>query len=246
MSSKLENVESTIKKDLACAYQIISYLGLDDHTYTHLSARAQNSNSFYIYPFGMHFSEVHENCLMKVLFTGKIIEGKEYQYNKTGYVIHGAIYQKRLDVKAIFHLHTPAIIAVASIKGGLQPISQWALHFYNRISYHKYDSLALNFEQGGKIADDLKDNFVMMMENHGAVICGRTIWEAMFYTYHLEQACKTQCLILSMNQPINLPEEETCLKAASDLLSFEEDIGMRDWQVWKRLIDSNCRLSRRK
>ncbi|GHM58481.1 MAG: putative aldolase class 2 protein [Candidatus Mesenet longicola] len=237
-------MKSVIKKDLAYAYQIISYLGLDDHTYTHLSARAEDH--YYIYPFGMRFSEVHENCLMKISFVGEVIEGKEYQYNKTGYVIHGSIYQKRPDIKAIFHLHTPAIVAVASIKGGLLSMSQWALHFYNRVSYHKYDSLALNSAQGDKIVRDLKDNSVMMMENHGAIICGRTIWEAMFYTYHLEQACKTQCLILSMNQPVNLPREEICFKAASDLLSFEEDIGMRDWQAWKRLIDSNCKLSERK
>lgn len=232
---KLQN----IKKDLSYAYQIISYLGLDDHTYTHLSACAEDNSSFYIYPFGMRFSEVHEDSLMKVSFTGEIIEGKEYQYNKTGYVIHGAIYQRRPDVKAIFHLHTHAIVAVASTKDGLLPISQWALHFYNRISYHKYDSLALSSKQGDKIAEDLKNNFIMMMQNHGAVICGRTIWEAMFYTYHLEQACKTQYLTLSMKQPLSLPKEEVCLKAADDLLSFEEDIGMRDWQAWKRLIDTN-------
>ncbi|MFL3876326.1 hypothetical protein wTkk_000243 [Wolbachia endosymbiont of Trichogramma kaykai] len=64
---------------------------------------------------------------MKVSFDGNIIEGKEYQYNKTGYVIHGFIYQARKDIQAIFHLRTPSIIAV--LKDGLLPISQWLCTF---------------------------------------------------------------------------------------------------------------------
>lgn len=74
------------------------------------------------------------------------------------------------------------------------------------------------------------------MKNHGSLTCGRTIQEAMFYTYHLQQACKTQCLSLSMNQALTVPDPLTCEKAVKDLLSFEADLGARDWQAWLRRI----------
>ncbi|WCR54033.1 MAG: hypothetical protein PG981_001055 [Wolbachia endosymbiont of Ctenocephalides orientis wCori] len=76
----------------------------------------------------------------------------------------------------------------------------------------------------------------MLMHNHGSITCGRTIEEAMFYTYHLEQACKTQCLALSMNMELSMPSGETCLKAVNDLLSFENNLGERDWQAWVKLL----------
>ena len=133
-----------IKTDLAYAYKILAYLKMDDHTYTHLSARAVNEDEYYIYPFGLRFEEVRADNLLKVALDGEIIEGSEYQYNKTGYIIHGNIYQHRPDVMAIFHLHTPASVAVSIMKDGLLPISQWALHFYNQIAYHEYNSLALD------------------------------------------------------------------------------------------------------
>jgi len=133
--------KSRVKRDLVYAYQILSYLKLDDHTYTHLSVRSEDQKSFYIYPFGIRFDEVNENSLMRVSLDGNVIEGTEYQYNKTGYIIHGFVYQARKDIQAIFHLHTPSIVAVSSLKDGLLPISQWALHFYNKISYHNYNSL---------------------------------------------------------------------------------------------------------
>ena len=46
------------KIDLAYAYRILAHLGLDDHTYTHLSVRAEDPSCFYIYPFGQRFEEV--------------------------------------------------------------------------------------------------------------------------------------------------------------------------------------------
>ncbi len=79
----------------------------------------------------------------------------------------------------------------------------------------------------------------MFLRNHGAITCGRTIEEAMFYIYHLEQACKTQCLALATNEQLVIPKPETCRAAALDLLSFEANLGQRDWQAWRQLLDSN-------
>ncbi|KAJ6645065.1 putative aldolase class 2 protein [Pseudolycoriella hygida] len=228
--------EEDVKSNLAAAYQILAILGLDDHTYTHLSARVTGSDCYYIYPFGLRFEDVTPNNLLKVSLEGVVLEGSEHSYNKTGYILHGNIYKTRKDINAIFHLHTPATVAVSSICDGLLPISQWALHFYDRLSYHEYDSLVLSAVQGNEIVDDLGKNYVMLLRNHGMLTCGRTIHEAMFYTYHLEQACKTQCLALSTNQKLIVPSAEICKKSVQDLLAFEEDLGKRDWLAWLNLL----------
>ncbi|WP_121543068.1 class II aldolase/adducin family protein [Candidatus Rickettsia colombianensi] len=227
-----------IKYNLAAAYRIMAYLSLDDHTYTHLSARPKNADFYYIYPFGLRFEEVTTENLLKVSLDGKILEEEEYQYNKTGYFIHGSIYKARSDISAIFHYHTPAAIAVSTLKCGLLPISQWALHFYDRISYHDYNSLVLDADkQSTRLVNDLKQNYVMLLRNHGAITCGKTIHEAMFYTYHLEQACKTQCLLnFTKEQELIIPSVEICKQTVKDLLSFEKDLGKRDWEAWLRLV----------
>jgi ribulose-5-phosphate 4-epimerase/fuculose-1-phosphate aldolase len=226
-----------IKFNLSSAYKILSYLNMDDHTYTHLSARSAEGDSFYIYPFGMRFEEVFPDALMKVSFEGDILEGKEYQYNRTGYMIHGVVYKHRVDVQAAFHFHTPEIVAVSSIQGGLLPINQWALHFYGGVSYHDYDSLTLEQYHAERLVKDLAGNFVLMMRNHGALTLGKTIPEAMFYSYHLQKACEGQCLTLAMNHPIVLPSAEICQKSVNDLLSFEKNLGERDWGAWLRMIE---------
>ncbi|WP_341764129.1 class II aldolase/adducin family protein [Candidatus Tisiphia endosymbiont of Beris chalybata] len=225
-----------IKSNLAAAYQILALLALDDHTYTHLSARPAGGDFYYIYPFGLRFEEVTKDNLLKVSLDGKVLEGSEYSYNETGYILHGSIYTKREDINSVFHLHTPATVSVSAMRCGLLPISQWALHFYERLSYHQYDSLLLSGKQGDKIIEDLGQNYVMFLHNHGILTSGRTIHEAMFYTYHLEQACKTQLLALSTNQELIVPSTEICRKSVQDLLSFEKDLGKRDWLAWLNLL----------
>ena len=226
------------KIDLMYAYRILAHLGLDDHTYTHLSIRSQDSAFFHIYPFGQLFDEVTVESLLTVSHTGVVKEGQEHHMNQTGYVIHGSIYQARPDIQAIFHIHSPEIVAVSALKEGLMPINQWALHFYDHVNYHDYDSLALDMAtQGHKLAKDLQDKFVLLLRQHGSITCGRTIKEALFYTYHLQRACQAQCLTLSMNRDVVILDSEISKKTAKDLLSFEDDLGARDWEAWVRLID---------
>jgi ribulose-5-phosphate 4-epimerase/fuculose-1-phosphate aldolase len=227
------------KVDLAYAYRIMQHLGLDDHTYAHLSIRAKDPQFFHIYPFGLRFEEVSAESLLTISMAGEIVDGKERHINKTGYVIHGSVYQARPDIQSIFHIHSPPIVAVSSLKEGLLPLSQWALHFYGKVAYHDYDSLALDLDsQGPKIVQDLADKYVLLMRHHGSITCGRTIQETLFYTYHLEKACQTQCLTLGMGRDVKELSPRTCERAVKDLLGFEDDLGARDWAAWVRLIDN--------
>lgn len=242
-SISLQQNKEAISADLSCkynlalAYRILAKLGVDDLTYTHLSTRGKDCDTFYIYPFGMLFAEVKPSDLLLVTLDGDVLEGSEHQYNSTGYVIHGNIYKAREDINSIFHLHTPEIVAVSSCKRGLLPISQWALHFYDQISYHNYNSLALSQSQGSDLINDLgQNNYSMLLRNHGSITSGKTIQEAMFYTYHLIQACKTQCAALSMGESLCIPTKSICKKSVNDLLTFEESLGVRDWEAWKRVL----------
>jgi len=228
--------DTQLKHDLALAYRIIAHLKMDDHTYTHISARPHNADYFYMAPFGLSFCEVKSDDLLQIPLSGMDTANKKDKYNITGYIIHGSIYNARHDINSILHLHTHEIVSVSSIQEGLMPVSQWAMHFYDNISYSEYDSLVMHHESSDKIASDLGKNKVMLLRNHGSVTCGADIQEAMFYTYHLHQACKAQIKILSMGRQIIIPPIEVLRKTAQDLLSFEEKLGHRDWKAWMRIV----------
>ncbi len=225
-----------IREDLAAAYQLFAYYGMDDLTYAHLSARSADQESYFIYPLGMIFEEVTASKLLKVSLSGEILEGTEMSYNKTGYAIHGAIYQHNPQLNAIFHLHSLASTAVSAMASGLLPLSQFAFHFYNNIGYHPYNSLVLDSEQGKTLVDNLGDNSALLLQNHGMLTVGPTIQEAFFYAFFLEKACKVQCLIGEKTETI-APSDAVVQKARQDMRAFESSLGMRDWLAQLRLLD---------
>ena len=111
------------------------------------------------------------------------------------------------------------------------------MHFYNRIKYHDYNSLALQEEAGENIVSDLGDQYVMFLKNHGTLTCGKTIHEAMFYTNHLEKACRVQIAALTAGlENLIMPSDTICKQSNDDLLNFEKDLGMRDWLALKKNI----------
>lgn len=230
--------EQFVRTQLSAAYRILADLKMDDLTYTHLSARLPGADCYFIYPFGLLFEEVTASCLLKVSLEGEILEGEESEYNRTGYVIHGNIYKNRPDVNAVFHLHTTAGVAISSMNCGLLPLSQFSLHFYNRLAYHTYDSLALeNNRQGSNLVQDLGSQKAMILQNHGTLTCGATVHEAFLYAYFLEQACKVQCATLAGGQKVIIPPKKVCEQAAKDVREFEPDFGIRDWTALLRKLD---------
>ncbi|ACT69782.1 class II aldolase/adducin family protein [Neorickettsia risticii] len=228
----------TLKKDLLYAYRIIGHLGMDDLTYTHITVRPEGADFFYIAKFGVLFNQVTFDDLIKVSLDGEILEGKEVTYNKTAYTIHGSVYNSRSDVNAVYHLHTQASIVVSVMECGLLPLSQFAMPFFENISYYEYDSLALDKAiQGTDLAMSLGSNKAMLMRSHGLLTCGNNLQEALFYTRFLEQACRIQVAVLSTKQKYILPGSHICRKARQDMLTFEERLGERDWKALSKLLE---------
>lgn len=65
---------------------------------------------------------------------------------------------------------------------------QNSLRFYNRICYVDYEGLVLDSNEGKRLAAEMNGKDIMMHENHGVIVCGKTIAEAFDELYYLERA----------------------------------------------------------
>ena len=75
--------------------------------------------------------------------------------------------KRALILKPYFIYIRSRSVAVSCMKNGLMPLSQWALHFYDQINYHDYNSLALdNNDSYVNLVHDLADKimFIEIME----------------------------------------------------------------------------------
>ncbi len=160
--------ERLTRQDLAAAYRLIAYFGLDDSIFTHISARVPGEeDAFLINPFGVLFRDITASSLVKVGHDGRPMQDTPYDVNPAGFTIHSAVHMARPEVGCVLHTHTVAGVAVSSLACGLQPVNQWALQFYDRAAYHEYEGIALDLDERERLVADLGDKNVLILRNHG-------------------------------------------------------------------------------
>ena len=193
----MTNSEWQIRCDLAACYRIFVKLGWTDLIFTHLSARVPDEpDTYLINPYGLLFDEITASNLIKVSFAGEVVDG-DYPYNEAGHSIHSAVLTARPDINCVLHTHTRAGIAVSCMTEGLMPLSQQANEVMNMVCYHEYGYTPDSPQECAKLGEDMSDKWLMIMHNHGLLGTGRTVREAFYYLYVLENACKVQVDVLA-------------------------------------------------
>lgn len=207
LKGKVSAAEWQIRVDLAACYRLVAEMRWGDLIYTHISAKVPGTEHYLVNAFGLTFEEVTASNLVKVDLRGNILDGSPYPINPAGFTIHSAIHEVREDAMCILHLHTKATIGVATIKGGLQPWSQYAMFSLSSLSYHEYEGLAVDEGEKQRLQQDLGRTNHMLLHNHGGLTIGPTVGDAFMRFYDLQRACEIQMdLMQSGGEIIEIPE----------------------------------------
>jgi len=227
--------EKQARIDLATAYQLAYLKNWDDGIYTHISAAVPGEEGAYLLnQFGLRFNEVTPQNLVKVNLQGQILAG-EGPVNQTGFAIHGAVHAARADAHCVLHLHVDSVIAISAQKHGLLPISQHALRFFGDIAYHPYQGLALSSDEQATLVKSLGNKKVILLHNHGSIVCGSSIQQAFYLMDVLDKACKIQTLS-GVNVDLVYPADDICELTYRQLCSDGDDEGQIEWPAYQRLL----------
>lgn len=230
------NGVSTIREDLAALCRLFHHFGWTDLTYTHLSARVPAQPPRYlINPYGLLFDEVRASNLVLVDFDGRTLSG-EHPYNRAGHCIHTAVLRARPEINFVLHSHTRAGTAVASMRCGLLPISQPALAVHGTVAYHAY-AVTEDEREGASLAADLGDKYVMLLRNHGLLVCGRTAGEAFLYQYFVQSACEVQLELMRATGEYETPPSDAIATLAEWGRPRATPWASTQWDAMIRLLD---------
>src|SRR5258708_39552028 len=140
--------------------------------------------------------------------------GSGYKASPAAYNLHAAVLKARPDIAAAVHTHSPANLAVSAQKGGLRPITQQAMRFYNRIAYYPNEVDDTTPEATAQLARALGDKWTMILENHGALVCGTSLAEAYIYHHFFELAAPAQVGALAGAAELITPAPDVCEERA--------------------------------
>lgn len=206
------------KQRLTAAFRIFGQWGLGEGAAGHITVRdPEHPETFWLNPFGVHFSRVKVSNLIRVDHDGNVVEGN-YPVNRAAFAIHSSIHKARPDVVAAAHTHGVYGRAFSALGRPLAMINQDVCAFYNdHVLYDDYGGVVLELDEGERIAETLGPKKAAILRNHGLLTVGGSVDEAAWWYLSMERNCQTQLLAeaAAQGQPLRLVPEDSCQQAYS-------------------------------
>ena len=193
-----------LREDLALALRAAAFHGLSEGVCNHFSVEIPDkSGRFLLNPRGLLWSEVQAEDIVMVDTAGAALAGR-YPVEPTAMFIHAAVHQ--IAGKAcVLHTHMPYATALTLTECRVldTALSQNAMRFHGRVAVDKhYNGLALDAQEGERIAHAMQGADVVFLGNHGVVVCAERMDYAYDDLYFLERACMMQVLAMSTGLPL--------------------------------------------
>lgn len=188
--------------DLAAALRWAVRHGLNEGICNHFSMYV-GEDRFLVNPFGLHWSEITASSLLVADYDGNVQEG-DGEVEPTAFFIHSRIHKACPHAAVVMHTHMPYATALTLCENGrLEPCEQKALRFYENTVYDDdYNGVALDNDEGDRMAAKLGDKSVMFMASHGVLVAQSTVAAAYDDLYYLERACQVQVLARQTGLPL--------------------------------------------
>ncbi|CAG2150769.1 Decarboxylase NovR [Cupriavidus yeoncheonensis] len=183
------------KQRLAGAFRLFSKFGFDEGAAGHITARdPEFTDTFWVNPFGVHFSQVSVSNLIRCDHHGNVVEG-DYPVNAAAFAIHSRVHQTRSDAVAAAHSHSTYGRTWSALGRPLDPITQDVCAFYkDHAVYDEFGGVAVELDEGQRIANALGSHKAAILQNHGLLTVGKTVDEAAWWYITMERSCQVQLL----------------------------------------------------
>ena len=215
MRERVSAEEWRLRCELAAAHRLVAHFVSVDLTYNHISARVPGEpRHFLVKADNVFMEQVTASNLVKYDVDGNQVLASGHKASAAAYNLHAAVLKARPDIAAAVHTHSPANLAVSAQKGGLKPVTQQAMRFYNRIAYYPNEVDDTTPEGTAALAKALGDRWTMILENHGALVCGTSLAEAYIYHHFFELAARAQVGALAGGAELIVPPPEVCEERA--------------------------------
>ena len=167
------------QRDLALGYRLLAAMRWGDLGDGHISARdPERPDCLWLLRYGVSFHQATVGDLVLVDSQGVVIEG-DGDVMMTAYNIHHPILSARPDVVSATHTHTGWGTPLAAEVRLVDPISQEACIFFeDQVIFDDERVEIRDVAGGGRIAEALGSNRVVILRNHGHLTVGASVAES--------------------------------------------------------------------
>ena len=183
-----------IREQLIVAGKVLVAQGQDDFTRGHISFRLPDDPGLFLMKaHSLGLDEITPQNILTIDLDGNVVAGTARRHSEV--YIHSEIFKARDDVNCVIHTHPTYSIALSSTGRALKCYSQPGALFYEALgTYTDTINLIRSPAMGGGVARALGKGRAVLLKNHGVVVTGATIAEAVIGTLMLENGAMVQLL----------------------------------------------------
>jgi L-fuculose-phosphate aldolase len=200
-SQKTNKAHQDIKQQMVMAGKVLVAEGHDDFTRGHISMRLPDDPKlFFMKPHSMGLDEITVQNILTIDLEGNVVAGTSRRHSEV--YIHSEIFKARPDVNCVIHTHPTYSIALSATGRTLKCYSQPGALFHDGLGiYTDTINLIRTHAMGAGVARALGQGRAVLLKNHGVVVTGATIAEAVIGTIMLENGAMVQLLVEAAGDP---------------------------------------------
>src|SRR5690348_11629246 len=185
----------SLKEQLILAGKVLVAEGQDDFTRGHISFRLpDDTNLFFMKAHSIGLDEITMQNILTIDLEGNVVAGEARRHSEV--YIHSEILKARPDVNCVIHTHPTYSIALSATGRPLRCYSQPGALFYGAVGlYDETINLIRSPAMGAGVARALGKGRAVLLKNHGVVVTGASIAEAVIGTLMLENGAMVQLLV---------------------------------------------------
>lgn len=182
-------VALTDEQKLACAFRILAADGFAENLAGHITWQRPGESTMLVNPWGLWWRELSASDICEVDEDGRVVAGR---WDVTPAVhIHTQLHRRRDDARVVVHNHPYHVCVLAAV--GLLPelVHQTATMFGGDLHLvEEYTGEIDSAELGADLAEGIGDAAVIVLANHGVIVTGATIEEAVFRSASIDRVCR--------------------------------------------------------
>jgi L-fuculose-phosphate aldolase len=221
-SKKTKATHDALKQQLILAGKVLVAEGQDDFTRGHISVRVPGDPTlFFMKPHSMGLDEITMKNILTIDLEGNVVAGTARRHSEV--YIHSEILKARTDVNCVIHTHPPYAVALSSTSRPMKAYSQPGAMFCEEVGlYTDTINLIRTHAMGAGVARALGKHRAVLLKNHGPVVTGKTIEEAVVSTIMLENAALVQLMVEAAGEPGSEFSREDIAKLKHDISQPEQ------------------------
>lgn len=232
------NYLDAVLDELVTANRILAREGVVD-SFGHVSIRHPDNPQRYFLSRARAPECIELDDLMEFTLEGEPIDPRGRTPYKERH-IHGAIYERRPDILAVVHNHSPNVIPYGITGTKLRPVMHMCASmgtevpiWDSRCKFGDTNLLVTSMDMGRDLAVSLDGNRAALMRGHGCVVIGGSLREVVFASVYLELNAELQGKAAAMGEITFLSDGEV-----EEILSSRKSFTFeRAWERWCRRAD---------